>query len=809
MRLARVAIPRPNVETAWDYLVPGDLDARAKPGVRALVPVGGARVTGYITGLAASASTGRTLKPLLEILDDEPLLSPRMLELTRWVADYYISSWGDVIKAALPAGINVVEREVVRLTESGRSEHHRLRALALVPDDLGETSRLLDHLVERGPQKVALLNKSFPAPLISRLLREGWIGATRMRSGRKLEKRRKAVRAVESTPPQPDEFWRRSPKRKPAYERLLAAAGPIPLSETENQLGASRAVVDGLVRAGLAEYASVTVRRDPFADLDVEPERPKRLVGEQRQAFSEIEKALKGERFSPFLLHGVTGSGKTEIYIHAAGRCLESGKGTLILIPELALTPQFVRRYYAVFGDHLAVLHSALSGGERIDEWNRVRRGEAKVVLGTRLSVFAPLENPGLIVVDEEHDSSYKQDDYPTFSARDVALVRAQKSGCVCVLGSATPSLESLHNTGRGKYRLLRLKKRVFERPLPRLNIVDLRSAESADGVSPFPGVVDEAVERTLQRGEQTLVLVGRKGYAPFVLCRACGHNFECPNCSIGLAYHEAVGGLKCHYCGRRSEMPRICPECGSGSVEALGTGTEKVEEQLLERFPDAAIERMDRDVITNPRRYREVLERLRKQRIDILVGTQMIAKGHDYPHVTTVVALGLDSLLRLPDFRHCERVFQLITQISGRAGRGERPGEVFILTYRPDHYAVRAAGEGDWELFLEKELDYRARLRYPPFGYLALLTVEDRDRGRGRAAAQRIAEVLYGELEGKAYVLGPSLAPYARLKSSWRHQLIIKAAERKRLNEAIRRARAAHEGPGALKTVIDPVSVM
>jgi primosomal protein N' (replication factor Y) len=809
MLIARVAVPRPNVEDTWDYIVPADLQASVKQGVRALIPIGRSKETGYITEVAESPATRKALRPLIEILDDEPLLSPLMLAFTRWAAGYYLTSWGDMIKAALPAGINIKEKEVLRVTPEGREELRKLRRQILLDDRSGHARRLLDHLLESGPRRWGLLQKDFSHRLIGRLLAEGWVEAAKSRGEKKLELRKKAVQIAGEPAEVGDGFWKRSPQRRTTFAELKKLSSPLLLSEIKEKLGVSRAVVDGLVKAGLAEYLEISVRRDPLAGIDVSIEEPHPLTHDQQTVFETLVKALDSRRCAQFLLHGVTGSGKTEIYIHAAKHCLAGGRRVLILIPELALTPQFVRRYYAAFGGDLAVLYSSLKVGERIDEWNRIRKGRAKVFLGTRLSIFAPADDLGLIVVDEEHDTSYKQDDYPTFNARDLAVLRAEMSAGVCLLGSATPSLESLQNVRKGKYTLLRLGRRVHNRPLPLLNIVDMRQPQNRDADSLIAPVVRTGIEETLLRGEQTLILVGRKGYAPFILCRACGFNFQCPNCAVTLSYHEAIKSLKCHYCGRALAMPQICPECGSIAVEAVGYGTEKVEEEINKLFPKARTARMDRDIITNPSAYHDLLGRLRECEIDILVGTQMIAKGHDYPMVTCVAAMGLDSILRLPDFRHAERVFQLIIQISGRAGRGERPGQVYVVTHRPDHYAVRAACENDWSMFLEKELDYRSRLRYPPFGHLALLTIEDFNKGRGRTAAQKLTENLYAGLESRAYILGPSLAPYAKLKNRWRFQMIVKAADRKRLNEILKTVRKQWRGPGRLKINIDPVSVM
>lgn len=809
MRIARVAIPRPNVETTWDYLIPGDLVAQTNVGFRVLVSIGRSKVTGYVVEISDKPSTNRSLKPILEVIDDDSLLSDHMLELTRWVANYYLASWGDVLKAALPAGLNIREEELLEITPSGRGELANLGEKALITQESGLIRKLLDYLAEAGPQKAASLQKQIPVGLPSKLLEKGFIRRKVIRRGRSLEKTLKMILPVDNPPSVAETFWSRSPKRRNAYELLIKAGKPVPLVQAEEKLGVTSAVLDGLVKAGLAEYVRLPVRRDPFKLVNVQPTLPHSLTDYQSGVYHPMADALEERIFKAFLLHGVTGSGKTEIYMHLAQKCLTSGRTVLILIPELSLTPQFVRRYYSVFGEKLAVLHSALPLGERTDEWNRIRRGEATVVLGTRLSIFAPLENLGLIVVDEEHDQSYKQDDYPVFNARDLALVRASMVDAVCVLGSATPSLESLHNAKKEKFQLLKLEKRVFDRPLPELQVVDLRSKEDENERGLLPTEVKSALSSTLARGEQTLVLVGRKGHSPFVICRACGNNFECPTCSISMAWHEKLKKLKCHYCGKLRELPGICPECGSTSISTLGLGSEKVEDYLKSSFPEARVERMDREVITKPGQYQQILDRLRQRKIDILVGTQMIAKGHDYPGVTTVVAMGLDSLLKLPDFRHSERLFQLITQISGRAGRGEQPGRVFVLTYRPNHYAVSAAASGDWDAFLDKELKFRRSLRYPPFGFLAMILIEDFNKDRGKAVAQNTAEKLHELLQGKAYILGPALAPYARLKNRWRHQVIIKAPDRTALNEALWQVRRDHTGSSSLKINVDPLSLM
>lgn len=807
MIIASVAIPRPNVDFTWDYIIPGDMAGEAEAGKRVMIKIGKSLETGYITEIRNENQLKQQLKTIEEIIDQEPVISSELLGLTRWIADYYLTSWGEVIKAALPAGINPKDHEKLAISASGKKYLKDIPLKGLLTQEESYTLDLLDFLQTNGPQNPKDIDKSFSGNILSSALAEKLIEKRKNRSGRNLEKIQKKIYVLpeESNP----DYWKKYPKREALYLKLSSCKDGILLAEAVNSLGLSRAMIAAMTKDGILQIRDEEVRRNPFKNLDVEFSDPFELTEYQKSVFAPMSRALEEGKYQTFLLHGVTGSGKTEIYIHLARQTLAAGKQVLILIPELSLTPQFVRRYFSVFGDKLAVLHSGLPLGERTDEWNRVRRGEADVVLGTRLSVFAPFKNPGLIIVDEEHDQSYKQDDYPIFHARDVAVVRANINNAVCLLGSATPSLESIFNVKKNKYQLLELKKRVLNRSLPELNLVDLRDPENNSDDGFLPPVVSREIENTLKKGEQTLVMVGRKGYAPFVICRACGHNFECTNCSITMSWHEIIKKMKCHYCGKMQPLTDFCPKCGSKSIETLGQGTAKVEERLKTFFPEAKIGRMDRDVITKPREYQEILDALRNREIDILVGTQMIAKGHDYPNVTTVVAMGMDSILKLPDFRHSERLFQLITQVSGRAGRGERPGKVFILSYRTSNYAIKAAATRNWEEFLERELQYRYSLRYPPYGFMALLQLEDFNKNRGKAAAEQLVELLYEKLSNKAIVLGPALAPYARLKNRWRFQVIIKAADRTGLNKVLREVARETRGPSILKINIDPVSVM
>ena len=540
---------------------------------------------------------------------------------------------------------------------------------------------------------------------------------------------------------------------------------------------------------------------------------PHTLNTAQSVAFEQIRGAIQTREFHAFLLYGVTGSGKTEVYLNAIEATLAEGRSALLLVPEIALTPAMAGQFFSRFGDRVAILHSAFGDVERSEQWRRIRSGAAPVVVGTRSGVFAPVHGLGLIVVDEEHDGSYKQEETPRYNGRDVAVVRGQAAGACVILGSATPSLESRYNVERGKYTLLELPGRIEERPMPTVELIDMRQEFlETRKQSTFSRRLLEAIGQRLENGEQTIVLLNRRGFSSFVACRSCGERVQCVNCSVTLTFHKRDRRLLCHYCGYAEKVPSACPKCASEHIYFVGLGSERVEEELHQAFPTARIARLDRDTVTGKRQYETILQGFREGAFDILVGTQMIAKGHDIPNVTLVGVVSADVGLGMPDFRAAERTFQLLTQVAGRAGRGSVPGIVLTQTINPDHYAVRLAAAQDYAAFYQKELGFRRMMSYPPFSAMANILV----RGEKKEVAMRMSADLGLMLTPppeKLRIMGPAEAPVPRLKAEYRYQFLIKAASRKTLNDTLQRVRRfalERKWPAtALVIDVDPLTLM
>ena len=589
----------------------------------------------------------------------------------------------------------------------------------------------------------------------------------------------------------------------------LKQHGTMPLQEL------SAAVVSALEKKGLVEIFDGAVRRDPLAHSTLPEAEDHTLTRAQQSVLDQIVDQVKEETYSAFLLHGVTGSGKTEIYIRAMSAALARGRSAMMLVPEIALTPVFSRRLRSFFGEQVAIFHSSLQTGERFDEWARVKNGAARVVIGTRSAVFAPVQNLGLIVVDEEHESTYRQQESPYYNARDVAIVRAQKESATVVLGSATPSLESYHNARGGKYKLLTLPERIAARPMAAATIIDMRNVFVRHGKPRvFSDELLEAIQETYERREQSIILLNRRGYSSFILCRSCGETVQCPNCDVTLTYHRSERVIVCHYCNHRKAVPRVCPSCGKKYIYYVGEGTEQIEEMLTQLFPSLRVARIDRDTTARRRVFEQTLSDFSAGKIDTLVGTQMLAKGHDFPNVTLVGVVSVDAGLALPDFRSAERTFQLITQVAGRAGRGDRPGRVLIQTYHPYHYALRHACAQDFAGFYNEEIQYRQNHLYPPFVALATLLVHGPDLGRVRSDSLELRKQLDAANEGrKCRILGPAPAPLSRLKGEHRFQLLLKSRSRRSLREVADAAlKSVSENGVNLRSVnleIDPVSIM
>jgi len=819
--LVSVAVPVPSLDLLT-YRVPDGV-SEPRPGARVLVPLGARRLTGVVveTGVAAPAGAdgaGVTLKHLLDILDDEPLLPASIVELGAWVADYYACGAGEALSAAMPPFAWVESELRVRLTEAGRG---RAGAATLRPSTQRESLLALTEEAWTPLRSIAYRlehaagrkrGRTVPARALARTLAaEGYLeiddvlrGSVDRFKTTKVAELTVAGREVLEALADPAAALGAVPVGSRQRETLRALAGPaggIDVADLREQ-GISADVVQRLAARGWVSIRQERVDRDPFArgaalrHEGLEPRVPVTPTPEQKAALEQLLALAADRRFACALLHGVTGSGKTEVYLRLAAAVREAGRTVLVLVPEIGLTPALAAVFRGAFGDRVAIQHSGLSDGERHDQWHRIRRGDVDVVVGTRSAVFAPLASLGLIVVDEEHDGSYKQEESPRYHGRDVAVMRGKREGALVVLGSATPSLESYHNATSGRYALVTLARRVLDRPLACVSIVNMRD-EYAD-VGPdivLSRALQQGVEARLARGEQVLLLLNRRGLATAIFCRQCGNTIECPNCSVSLTVHTGRHARRgrCHYCNYAATVPAACPQCAAPYLEQAGFGTERVEQEVVTTFPSARVARLDRDTIRKRGAVGELLARFAAREIDVLVGTQMIAKGHDFPRVTLVGVISADIGLGLADFRAAERTFQLLTQVVGRAGRGDEPGEAVIQTLFPEHYGIRHACRQDYGAFFEEELAFRRAMRYPPIVALTNGIV----RAPTLAAAMGDAGTLVQALrerarEGEFVVLGPAPAPFVKLRGEHRAQFFLKGARRPAMRDALRAVLAA-----------------
>ena len=776
-------VPLTPVDGVYTYRVPEAMADEAVPGARVLVPFGRRQITGVVAERVEGSDD--KLKPLHDVLDARPALTSELLGLTKWVADYYLCAWGEAVKAALPSGTGV---------ESHRVAHALAPADAWPNDPRGR--KLLRALAEANGTglPVAVLadvlgRKTVPQNLLRRMEAAGVLridhevqdAAVTAKTARHLRLGDGAEGAA-----------LRGAKQRALLDHLTEAGEVVLQAEALAATGATSSTVKGLVERGLVEAfdAEVERRADGMDAEAVAPAEALDLHPAQTAALAAIVSAIEADRAETFLLHGVTGSGKTEVYLRALRATLDRGETAIVLVPEIALTPQTVRRFRAHFGDRVAVLHSRMSPGERLDAWTRIRDGVYPIVIGPRSAVFAPLENLGLIVVDEEHESSYKQfDPAPRYHARDVAVMRAHRAGAVCVLGSATPSMESVANANAGKYTRLEMPERVPVRgpdgttrapaPLPPVRVLDLAREKK---VRRLKGALSHelrlAIADRLAKGEQTILLQNRRGYAPVLTCEDCGWTPTCRDCAVSLTVHKTGRNLRCHYCGRAERIPRPCPECGSDDLRQLGAGTQRVEEEIAEVFPAARVLRMDLDTTSRKGAHRRILDAFGRGDADILLGTQMVAKGLDFPRVTLVGVVEADTGMLLPDFRAAERTFQLLAQVAGRAGRHELEGEVLIQTRNPEHPALQFALRHDFHGFALGELAERLALGYPPYGRLIGVELKGPHEGSTRQLAGRWGDALTTEARKVAgvEVLGPVPALIGRVKRWWRYQILVKA---------------------------------
>ena len=753
--IVEVAIPLP-LEGHFHYLVPERLRPLALPGTRVLVPFGRRKVTGYLLGQAADA--GGELKEVLEVLDEAPLFTAGELEFYRWIAGYYLHPLGEVIKMALPAGINLVSRYRCETAEDGTPV---LREF-LSGGKSVRTERFYASVPEAGAKP-----------------------------------RGKGVEILEFL-----EFLRENGEGGEDGEMSGAAL--------RARFGHCTPQLNRLVELRAVRCVEREVYRDPFRAESFGRDTVLALNADQAAAFSRIGAAIAANVFAPFLLHGVTGSGKTEVYLQAIALALAAGKSALVLVPEIALTPQLVGRFKRRFDCGIAVLHSGLSDGERYDEWRRIRRGEAVIVIGARSALFAPLTRLGVIVVDEEHEGSYKQSEGVRYNSRDLALVRGKQASAVVVLGSATPLVTSYYAAAQGRLGYLHLPSRVRELPMPETAMLDARGQRGKTFLQPLI----DAIEENLDAGGQTLLFLNRRGFATYLVCQACGHVLRCPNCEVTLTYHRGKGRHVCHYCDYSLAAPSSCPACRASEITLLGRGTERVEDEVKELFPLARVARMDRDSTKGKGGHARVLKSLEDGSVDILIGTQMIAKGHDFPGVTLVGVVSADASLNLPDFRSSERTFQLVTQVMGRAGRGDKPGRVLVQTLAPEHYALIHAVNHDYEGFYAQEIAFREDVGYPPFTHLASLTISGIAAPQAEKSAQEAASLLRkikGDCRLRVEILGPVTAPLGKVRGRFRWQILLKGRERSELHRVLFHFRSgfSHPSPVRLVVDVDPVEML
>ena len=798
-----VALPVP-LDQVFTYAVNGVVPV---VGARVLVPFRGQRLMGVVVRVHDDAPKDDfEIKPVQQVLDDAALLPDELMELARWIASYYVAPLGEVLRGMLPLAAEVKRHFSYRIAEAGRRVLYEgaakgsSRRSKLTAEEQDREYAVLNYLEGGEAAKMSALRSATGANkgLLEGMVKKKWLvreAVAEERDARRLEK--VAVLVEGARLPKLNE------NQTAILAELAAVGGRMRVRDLRLSLvrsGVPESTLGTLVKRGLVmvEEVAEEFHLGGVSALGKKHAHEHALNEAQMEALGTIAAAMDRGGFRPHLLYGITGSGKTTVYFAAMRRALNAGKSALLLVPEIGLTPAMAGQMFAAFGGEVALLHSQLTPDERAEQWHRIRRGEARIVVGTRSAVFAPMVKLGLIIVDEEHDSSYKQEETPRYHGRDVAVMRAKLNECAVVLGSATPSLESWANADKGRYVRVEMRERVMDRPLPVVELVDMRTEFRETGQEQiFSRRLIEETQATLDRGEQVILLLNRRGYSSVVMCRSCGEKIECENCAVSMTYHKKVSEndavaqpgqrLECHYCGSRRGVPSKCPKCESEHLYFLGAGSQQGEERLQELFPAARIGRMDRDTVRGRSDMERLLARLHGGEINLLVGTQMIAKGHDIHGVTLVGVVGADFQLGLPDFRAAERVFQLLTQVSGRAGRGDLPGKVLVQTYHPDHYAIQFAAQHDYPGFVAKEMQYRRWMHYPPFAVLANVLIQSEKLEEATAWAGTLGRWFQQARLEKVRVLGPAAAPIVRLKRIYRFHFVLKAERRQALGETLR----------------------
>jgi primosomal protein N' (replication factor Y) (superfamily II helicase) len=765
--VVQVALPIPNEDT-FSYSVPSHLRGGADIGKRVLVPFKNRKMLGFIVGIGEPPE-GIILRDVMDIVDEEPLFDQKRLDFLKWVSSYYMSSLGIVLKAAHPGGLGISIRRTIKLYErkedvahiKGLNQYEEivLKSLVSIP---GITVERLFNIVD------GLTHET-----LNSLRRKGLIEFDyELRSDPKIKT--EAVLSPLEGSNMNEAFGRRSPAKAKIMEFILSHER-VPYTSIKEVFGDVSRQVRELRKGGFIKVEQVETSRDPFSVISLNHERPPILNPDQEVAFREITDSMAREKFAPYLLHGVTGSGKTEVYLRVIENVIGRGKEAIVLVPEISLTPQLVKRFRGRFGKKVGVIHSALSEGDRFDAWRQASRGSVSVIIGARSAIFAPFKNLGIIVVDEEHEASYKQDESPCYNARDLALVLGKMTNSVVILGSATPSVETYANAEKQRFKYLSLPLRVEDRKLPVPEIVDMRKEKG----KVFSNILRGAIIENSDNRKQTILFLNRRGFSNLLVCQACGEIVSCPNCSISLTYHARDNSIKCHYCGISEPLFDHCLKCGK-ELRGLGMGTQRIEDEVKSILPTAAISRMDRDAVVGKNKLLRLYDRLEKGEVDVLIGTQMVAKGHDLPGITLVGVVSADQSLGIPDFRAGERTFQLVTQVAGRAGRGDEPGRVIVQTFNPEHPSIKFAIEQDSVGFLKEELKLRDDLEYPPFSKLVNFRFQGRvetDTVNAAKIAGELARKLVSKIPiGMVKILGPSPAPIYKIRNRYRYQMLLKS---------------------------------
>jgi primosomal protein N' (replication factor Y) len=812
-----VDVPAKQTNRAFDYIVPLEMQQWVEVGSRVGVPFGPRVLQGFVVELQEVSSVAlNRLKPIQHVLDLVPPLTGELVKLAGWMSRAYLCHEVIALQVMLPGALKAKYERGIAVGSASQVSN---MLTFPVQSDIVEFVRsketvAMEAIMDKFPQE---------SYLIKELLAQGVLIEVQRIKDRLSAKKVLTVFPpddVESLTVAAEQLPARSHKQKEVLLFLRDNPHPVRLTELMESVQVGASTVKGLADRGFISLEETEVLRDPYAGRTFARTSPLPLTEEQAQVFGEIQGAINELRTDVFLLHGVTGSGKTEVYLQSIQECLNQGREAIVLVPEISLTPQMVERFKGRFGNLVAVLHSRLSQGERYDEWRKIAQKQVKVVIGARSAVFAPFTKLGLIIIDEEHESSYKQEDSPKYHAREIAVQRAIHNGATVILGSATPSLESMHRTDPASkatppYKLLSMKARVAGRPMPPVHIIDMREELKNGNRSMFSGSLYKAIEERLHKKEQTVLLLNRRGYATFVMCRTCGFVCTCPHCEVSLTYHQSSRMLRCHYCGYAEREVLLCPGCGSEHIRHFGTGTQRVEEELSKLFPGIRVIRMDVDTTTEKGSHEKWLTMFSNKQADLLLGTQMVAKGLDFPDVTLVGVIAADTVLNLPDFRSAERTFQLLTQVAGRAGRHQKPGEVFVQTYTPEHYSIQCASRHDYISFVSQELELRGKLGYPPFHRLILITFSHEQVPllvrTAEAFVTRLKELI-GEAESRAHremdlfaeenghsafymeVLGPVASPISRIKDRYRFQCMVKYRGELHASELVAKAVAMFE---------------